>query len=246
VNFALNHMTTPRAGFVEFLGMANQLGCVGVEVRNDLSAEVKEFNRWSETVAEQASQLIELARSSGAQAVSLIPVNSGSIATAQAKEGLRESLSELQPRLKNAGLTGLIEPLGFASCSLRYKSMVVEVIRELDAGDTFKLIHDTFHHALSGEEQLYPEHTAMVHVSGVVDAGLAFEAMQDEHRVLVDAADRLGNVNQLAALFEGGYKGPVSFEVFSPKVHVLTDPLAELNKSIHYIESTLELTGLDA
>jgi len=242
VNFALNHMTTPRAGFVEFLGMANQLGCVGVEVRNDLSqplfsglppseageaahaqelqllavAEVKEFNRWSETVAEQA----------GAQAVSLIPVNSGSIATAQAKEGLRESLSELQPRLKNAGLTGLIEPLGFASCSLRYKSMVVEVIRELDAGDTFKLIHDTFHHALSGEEQLYPEHTAMVHVSGVVD--------------------RLGNVNQLAALFEGGYKGPVSFEVFSPKVHVLTDPLAELNKSIHFIESTLELTGLDA
>lgn len=33
---ALNHMTTPGLSFVDFLDLAAQLGCVGVEVRNDI------------------------------------------------------------------------------------------------------------------------------------------------------------------------------------------------------------------
>ena len=34
--FALNHMTVARLGYVELLDAAAALGCVGVEVRNDL------------------------------------------------------------------------------------------------------------------------------------------------------------------------------------------------------------------
>lgn len=263
-------MTSPRLGFTELLETASQLGCVGVEVRNDLQqalfsglppveakeialeigqqllavAEVKNFNHWSGTVAARASGLIEIAQACGAQAVILIPTNDGDrIEPEQQKERLLESLSELNPLLQHAGLSGYVEPLGFASCSIRTKSSVVEVIEELNMQCTFKLVHDTFHHTLSGESQLFPEHTAMVHVSGVVNAELGYAEMQDSHRVLVDASDRLGNIKQLAALFEGGYDGPVSFEAFSPEVHAFNNPVAELNKSVHYIESTLQLTG---
>ena len=34
---ALNHMTTPNLGYAEFLDLAARLGCVGVEVRNDIA-----------------------------------------------------------------------------------------------------------------------------------------------------------------------------------------------------------------
>src|SRR3989338_9675452 len=33
--FALNHMTTPNLGWEAFLDLAKDLGCVGVEFRND-------------------------------------------------------------------------------------------------------------------------------------------------------------------------------------------------------------------
>ncbi len=36
LNFALNHMTTPKLGWLAFLDLAKDLGCVGVEFRNDL------------------------------------------------------------------------------------------------------------------------------------------------------------------------------------------------------------------
>jgi 2-keto-myo-inositol isomerase len=34
---ALNHMTVPNLGYREFLDLAAKLGCVGVEVRNDIA-----------------------------------------------------------------------------------------------------------------------------------------------------------------------------------------------------------------
>jgi 2-keto-myo-inositol isomerase len=77
--FALNHMTVARMSFSELLDAAKSLGCVGVEVRNDLPqplfdgmapekagemarekglrilalAEVKRFNDWSDAKAER-------------------------------------------------------------------------------------------------------------------------------------------------------------------------------------------------
>ena len=36
VQFALNHMTVARLGFAELVALAADLGCVGIEVRNDL------------------------------------------------------------------------------------------------------------------------------------------------------------------------------------------------------------------
>ena len=36
VHFALNHMTVARLSFRELVDLSKKLGCVGIEVRNDL------------------------------------------------------------------------------------------------------------------------------------------------------------------------------------------------------------------
>jgi 2-keto-myo-inositol isomerase len=59
--------------------------------------------------------------------------------------------------------------------------------------------------------------------------------MRDEHRVLVDDGDRLGNLEQLDALLSAGYEGPISYEAFSPIVHGLADPETALSRSIAFI-----------
>ncbi|MFM7336131.1 MAG: sugar epimerase, partial [Tabrizicola sp.] len=83
IPFALNHMTVARMSFRDLVGLAARLGCVGIEVRNDLPqplfdgmdpeaagdmvraaglrllavAEVKRFNDWSEDKAAEALAL---------------------------------------------------------------------------------------------------------------------------------------------------------------------------------------------
>ncbi len=63
--------------------------------------------------------------------------------------------------------------------------------------------------------------------------------MKDADRGLVDPQDRLGNVEQIRALFAGGYDGPVSMESFSPNVHALTEPEAALRASFEFIRTSI-------
>jgi 2-keto-myo-inositol isomerase len=270
LDFALNHMTVARASFLRLMDIAEQIGCVGVEVRNDLTqslfdgikpeqagsmarerglrlltiAEVKRFNDWNDAKREEASKLIDIALAAGAEAVSLIPRNdNGGMGDDERRADLHVALREIRPMLEENGLIGLVEPLGFEICSLRYKSEAVDAIEVLGAASTFKLVHDTFHHQLAGGGPIFPSHTGMVHVSGVANRALSFAQMRDGHRVLVDAADRLGNVAQIRALREGGYRGPVSFEAFAPEVHESVDPAGDLSKSIEFIRSHLAETS---
>ena len=86
--FALNHMTVARLSFRQLVALAADLGCVGIEVRNDLPqplfdglaptdagamireaglrllavAEVKRFNDWSAEKASEALALMRIAR----------------------------------------------------------------------------------------------------------------------------------------------------------------------------------------
>jgi len=129
----------------------------------------------------------------------------------------------------------MIEPLGFEICSLRSKAEAVEAIAAVGGADTFKLVHDTFHHYLAGGGAIFPEHTGIVHVSGVTDTSVAVSDLRDGHRVLVDANDRLGNVGQIRALREAGYRGPISFEPFAASVHALADFKAPLRASMQFI-----------
>ncbi len=261
--FALNHMTTPRLGWQAFLSLAQDLGCVGVEFRNDLAgplfggedpatvgaavqamglrflalAEVKMFNDWSETKRAEAEALMKIAVAAGAEAISLIPRNDN-VATSRADSlaVTQTALAELLPMLRHYGLKAMVEPLGFAVCSLRYKDVLAEAIHAVGGQGTYFMVHDTFHHALAGGGPIYPEITGIVHVSGVKDP-IYIDDMRDEHRVLVDGDDLLGNVAQIRALTGAGYRGPISYEPFSKQVHQLNAPKAALAASMEFIRA---------
>ncbi len=261
--FALNHMTAPKLGWQAFLDLAQGLGCAGVEFRNDFAkplfdgadpavvgaavrarklrllalAEVKMFNAWSDAKRAEADALMKIAVASGAEAISLIPRNDG-VATdrSESHKVTALALRELLPMLKAHGLKAMIEPLGFAVCSLRYKDVLADVIDDIGGLGTCFIVHDTFHHALAGGGPIYPDLTGIVHVSGVRDT-IYLDDMRDLHRVLVDADDLLGNVAQIRALLAAGYTGPISFEPFATSVHDLDDPKPALAASMEFIRT---------
>jgi 2-keto-myo-inositol isomerase len=259
IQFALNHMTVARLSFRDLVALASRLGCVGIEVRNDLPeplfdgmdpaeggamaraaglrllavAEVKRFNDWFDDKAAEALALMQIARAAGAEAVSLIPRNDNQgMGNGERQAALRVALKALKPMLEDHGLIGMVEPLGFEVCALRYKSEAVEAIEAVGGTGRFKLVHDTFHHTLAQGGPIFPDHTGIVHVSGVVDQTIAVSEMRDPHRVLVTPGDRLGNIAQIEALQAAGWNGPVSFEAFAPEVHALADPEAALRASM--------------
>lgn len=272
LTFALNHMTTPRLDCRAFLDLAASLGCVGVELRNDLAdkklsdaqffdgeapatigayagsrglrllglSEAYGFNAWSDAMREKVQLLIDQATEAGAETISLIPRNDAPrYAPGEREEALHRSLGEILPMLDRAGMVALVEPLGFTTSSLRRKADAVAAIEAVGGKTRFKLVHDTFHHHLAGEEAFFPDYTGIVHISGVVDAALDPEQMQDDHRVLVDHRDRLGNVGQIHALLDEGYEGAFSYEAFSPQVHGLADPAKAIEESMDFIRGGL-------
>lgn len=261
--FALNHMTTPKLGWLDFLDLAQSLGCVGVEFRNDFKtalfdgadpaevgaaakarglrilalAEVKMFNDWSDAKRAEAEALMKIARACGAEAISLIPRNDNAATSrADSRQVTETALSALLPMLQSYGLKAMVEPLGFEVCSLRYKDILAEVIEAIGGKGTYYIVHDTFHHALAGGGPIYPDLTGIVHVSGVKDS-IYVGDMRDPHRVLVDADDLLGNVAQIRALRAAGYTGAISYEPFAASVHDLADPKSALTASIEFIRA---------
>jgi 2-keto-myo-inositol isomerase len=146
------------------------------------------------------------------------------------------ALTAYGPLFAEAKMIGLVEPLGFAICSLRTKKTALEGIARCNYPESYQLLHDTFHHYLSGETELFPKQTAIVHVSGVL-AGKAKAAITDEDRILVTKDDIMDNRSQVAALLQGGCTAPISYEPFSSQVRDLPLPelKAQLRKSIDYL-----------
>jgi len=268
VLYALNHITTPYADFAELASFARAQGMDGVEIRNDLdgvplsdgtparqlrdeAAEtgiailsinaLQRFDLWNATREAEAVALAAYAREANAAALVLCPVNDHGDARSRGERArdLRRALPALAGILADHGVTGLVEPLGFDECALRLKRDALDAIDETDTGAAFALLHDSFHHALSGEAELFPARTGLVHISGVEEAGLPVAQMRDRHRVLVGPHDRLDNIGQIAALRRGGYAGPLSFEAFSAQVHDDPDSAASLSRSVAYLTASL-------
>ena len=266
MTFALNHMTVAKQSYAQLLDTAQSLGMVGIEVRNDLPqalfdgitpaeagamargkglrilavAEVKRFNDWSSDKAAEALALMKIAQAAGAEAVSLIPRNDNLVmGEDERRDALHTALSALKPMLEDHGLIGMVEPLGFEICALRYKSEAVEAINALGAKGRFKLVHDTFHHALAHGGAFFPEHTGIVHISGVTDPNVTLAQMTDAHRILVDGSDRLGNIAQIKALHDAEWTGPISYEAFAPQTHASTTPAQDLRVSMDFIAAGL-------
>lgn len=265
--FGMNHMAAPQLDIPRFFELAATLGIEKVEIRNDLSGNaildgtpptrvadaarqaglgiasinaLQRFNDWTRERENEAAALADYAAACGAEALVLVPVNDGSgRGEAERQSNLRRALEGLAPVLSERGILGLIEPLGFASSSLRSKREAVEAIDATGHAERFRLVHDTFHHRLAGEPELFPERTGLVHISGVADASVPVTEMRDPHRGLVDAADRLANFSQIELLLAGGYGGLFSFEPFAPEVHALSDPGSAIRRSMDFLNSQL-------
>lgn len=266
--FALNHMVAPRLSLPDFIAAARALGIDRIEIRNDLDGNaildgtspetvrtltngagieiisinaLQRFNEWTPARAAEAEELATYAEACGAKALVLVPVNDGSGKLEGERQGnLRVALKGLMPILEKHGLTGLVEPLGFQICSLRSKREAVDAISAVGGDDRFRLVHDTFHHVLAGEPELFPERTGLVHISGVEDQAVSIDDMRDPHRVMVGQRDRLDNVGQMERLLQAGYRGPFSFEPFSDAVHGHADAVAMIRDSIAHISQSLE------
>lgn len=265
--FALNHMVAPSMPIRSFMETARGLGVSSVEIRNDLDGNaildgtspedvatmaadnglsilsinaLQRFNNWTVEREREARALVDYARRSGAKALVLVPVNDGTGKLEGERQGnLRVALKALKPILSDAGITGLVEPLGFQICSLRSKKEAADAIRAVDGEGQFRLVHDTFHHVLAGEPQLFPDLTGLVHISGVEDQAVSVDDMRDPHRVMVGGTDRLDNVGQIRALLAAGYSGPFSFEPFAPSVHKTADVAGMVKASMDFIARSL-------
>jgi 2-keto-myo-inositol isomerase len=155
------------------------------------------------------------------------------------RESLVAGLKGIRPILQENGLTGLVELLGFHFSSMRTKAEALSAIKDAGGEDTYKLMHDTFHHYLGGETEFYADHTGLVHISGVSDSAVAVNDMLDAHRILIDGNDRLGNVAQIKTLLAKGYKGPFSFEPFAQDVQRRADHASALRTSMDHLQKAL-------
>ncbi|WP_439562837.1 TIM barrel protein [Roseinatronobacter sp.] len=270
MDFALNQMTAPNLNLEDFVDLARDLGCIGVELRNDMAAlgrplfdglspeqagemvrarglrflglsQVYPFNSWNDARQAEVAALIDTAKRAGAETISLIPRNDGTGgAEGERQANLRVALKACYPMLVAADMVALVEPLGFGRSSLRSKQELVEMIAALDMEDRFLIVHDTFHHTLAGGGPFFAAQTGIVHISAVVDPTLSVDHMEDEHRVLIDGQDRLGNIDQIEALITAGYKGAFSYECFSPQTQTLADPATALRQSFDFISAQLQ------
>lgn len=268
LDFAINHMTAPQLGLSDFFALAQELGAPRAEIRNDIAGNaildgtaaatvrqlaadsgvaiisinaLQRFNQWSDSRSHEAEALADYAELCGAKALVLVADNGGqSMDSAARIDNASVALTHLAPMLRDRGIVGLVECLGFETCTLRSKREAVRAIDNANGRDVFRLTHDTFHHHLAGEADLFPSLTGLVHISGVDDPAVAVRDMRDSHRVLVGPGDRLDNIGQIAALRAAGYGGPVSFEPFAEELRLLADPAGAVRQSMDFISEGLK------
>jgi 2-keto-myo-inositol isomerase len=172
--------------------------------------------------------------------VSLIPRNDNQgLGNGERQANLRVALRDLKPMLEDHGLVGLVEPLGFEICACGTRPRRWTRSRRWTRRAPSWLVHDTFHHHLAHGGPIFPAHTGIVHISGVVDPDLGVAEMGDVHRVLVDERDRLGNIDQIAALQSRGLRRPRVLRGLRAVRPRLGRPERDLRASMDFIRSRL-------
>lgn len=258
LRFALNRIIYPALDLEGFFTLTRELGLNKVELRNDLPGgqilddaspeevtalaekyeiqiitinALQHFNLGSllDQVSANLKAMVHTASAIGCGAVVLCPHNDveDTRTPEQFYAETVTALKTLAPLFEESGVAGLVEPLGFEESSLRSKATAVKAIQ--DFGYDYQLVHDTFHHYLGPDEEIYPDYTGLVHISGV-ETELATTRIRDEHRILIGSGDIMRNKVQIALLEARGYSGVYSFEPFSADVQQMA--LETLRKSI--------------
>ena len=168
----------------------------------------------------------------------MVPLNDGFIQSSITQaQLLQDSLSCIIKILNDYKVKGLIEPLGFKKSSLRYKSMVMKIISNLQT-DKLSIVHDTFHHSIANENEFFPSLTSIVHFSGVSNIYNNVE-LNDEHRSIVDKKDIALNLYQIQKLLNLNYNGYFSFEPFSKTLINDKNVLQIAKRNFDYITSNI-------
>ena len=240
MKFSLNQILFPNSSLDYFLNFSNDLKVHAIEIRNDIETNLikendpsklknkcgekslkilsinalQKFNIWNKDRSDELIKLCKFADQADIWGIVLVPLNDGSVnSSTEQIQLLEESLSEIIKILGDYKVIGLVEPLGFKQSSLRYKSMAVKIINNLQS-NKLNIVHDTFHHALANEKDFFPSLTGLVHFSGVSNIYKNIE-LNDDHRSVVDENDILANLYQIQKLINSNYQGYFSFEPFS-------------------------------
>ncbi len=186
----------------------------------------------------ELGQLIYEAKQVNCTKIIFCPVNDPEDRRSAAEQqgDLVAALHCYAPTLRQHAVTALLEPLGFPICSMRYKRQAADAIRSSGLKKLYGIVHDTFHHYLSGEKELFPEETGLIHTSGV-RPGKRQSEITDDDRIFVTADDCMQNREQIAAMVAKGYNGPISYEPFSREVQELSEKEVEnhLKASLAYL-----------
>src|ERR1700739_2780532 len=145
----LNRIIKPQIPLEEFLKFTADLGIKYVEVRNDFT-DKGVLDGLSDSALQKAF------KDTGIKALTinaLYPFEDAKVLKENI-EKLKGLIAEakridcpqivLCPLFAQAKMTGLIEPLGFAICSLRTKKVALEAIAKCNYPESYKLLHDTF------------------------------------------------------------------------------------------------------
>ena len=262
ISFALNQILFPDSPFENFISFSKKLNVKAIEIRNDIKTNLIEendpikvkniceensikilsinalqkFNFWNKDREKELIFLCKYADKANIDSIVLVPLNDGSINSAKEQmQLLEQSLKNILRVINDYNVLGLVEPLGFTHSSLRFKSLAAKVINNYQS-NKLKIVHDTFHHALAGENEFFPSLTGLVHISGVSNIYKNIKLL-DEHRSIIDDNDILENINQIKNLCNAYYKGFFSLEPFSNTLIKEKDIFKIVKKSFNYIDS---------
>ena len=265
ISLALNQIILPEAPFSDFIYFAKKLDVDAIEIRNDIRTnlikendplQVKEeceknsikilsinalqkFNIWNSDRKDELISLCKYADKANIDYIVLVPLNDGSINSENnIYQLLKNSLIHINNVLKDYNVNGLVEPLGFNQSSLRYKSLAVEVINNLQI-DNIQLLHDTFHHKISNDYNFFPSLTGLVHFSGVSNIYKDIN-LEDNHRSIVNKLDIINNVDQIKKFVKENYNGYFSFEPFSRDLIYNKNILKIVKNNFDYIKTSLK------
>lgn len=194
-------------------------------------------DQWHDTRRDEARALVEYAARAGVEALVLCPAVAPPGEPA-APTGLAAALDALQPLLEDAGVRGLIEPLGFPGSSLRMQDVVEEELRRRGYPGVLGIVHDTFHHAIA-EDHHYSDRTALVHLSGVAPTRVPLAGLADADRILVGPGDVLGTIDQ-ARLLASLTRAPWTLEPFSPQVFQSPTLADDLRSCLDFVRAAAE------
>ena len=194
----------------------------GIELACVNAVESITFNgkRGGRVLLEAAEYLFYLTKELGCDMVEVIgSFKAPTEDPEEIKKETAESLLRLSDAAKPYGIRLALEFMGVPACSVKTLNQTLEILEEVNR-DNVGILFDSWHHYAAGGTvenilQVHPGQMFMVHVSDCPEKA-PFTAARTESWLPGDGGVPIAE--QLRALQQVGYDGPVSLEVMSPEV----------------------------